>query len=279
MYSMIVVAIGCMFLSIACGMIGTISILKGQSLIGDAIGHSVFPGVILMFMITKEKNPILLSIGAFIFGTISFLFIQLIDSYSKIKLDAILGIALSTFFGLGMMLKGYIQSNENFRSSKSSGINDYIFGQAAYLKESDIYIVAGISILAIVVLIFFYKEIKLFIFDENYSISIGYKKNLLNFIILFMTLILISIGLRVVGSLLISSLLIIPGVTACMWSKKFNIVLIISGIVAGISAILGTYISSLDSLSTGPCIILILAFFTIISIFISPNGILNRKRG
>src|SRR5699024_7728095 len=128
---------------------------------------------------------------------------------------------------------------------------------------------------SLLILIIFYKEIKLFVFDENYARTIGMNTTVLNGIILFMTMSLISAGLKVVGAILISALLIVPAITALQWSNKFSVVLLIAGIVGGISAIIGTYISTVyNGMSTGPTIILIMTIFAFFSLIVGPHGLL-----
>ena len=110
-YSFILIAVGTFLLASSAGVIGTISVLKGQSLIGDAIGHAAYPGIIIAFMLTLTKNPTYLLLGALFTGTLAFGLIQLINHYSKVELDAILAIVLSMFFGMGMVLKTWIQGH------------------------------------------------------------------------------------------------------------------------------------------------------------------------
>ena len=125
-------------------------------------------------------------------------------------------------------------------------------------------------------LILFYKEIKLFLFDEIYARTIGIKTVLLYGIILVMTMGIIAAGLKLVGAILISSLLIIPAITALQWSNKFSKVLIIAGVTGGISALIGTYISTVyDGMSTGATIILVMGSFAVISLVIGPHGMIS----
>lgn len=274
-YSFLVVSLGTLILAVAAGSVGCITVLKGQSLIGDAIGHASFPGIILAFMLFMQRDPLILLLGALISGSIAFILIQVINKNSKLDLDATLAIILSSFFGLGMVLKSHIQGNPNYQGASQSGIQNYIFGQAAYIMAKDIKLILAVAIFSLLILIIFYKEIKLFVFDENYARTIGMNTTVLNGIILFMTMSLISAGLKVVGAILISALLIVPAITALQWSNKFSVVLLIAGIVGGISAIIGTYISTVYSgMSTGPTIILIMTIFAFFSLIVGPHGLL-----
>lgn len=276
-YSFLVVSIGTFLLAMAAGAVGCVSLLKGQSLIGDAIGHSSFPGIVFAFILFMQKDPLILMLGAVFSGALAFLTIQLIEKNSKLDLDAILAVTLSSFFGLGMVLKSYIQGNSNFASASQAGLQNYIFGQAAYIMKEDIRLIFIVAISSLILLITFYKEIKVFVFDEVYAKTIGLNSNLISFIILLMIISIIATGLKLVGSILISSLLIVPAITALQWSNKFKNVLIIAGLVGGIGAFLGTYISTVyDGMSTGATIILLISLIAFLSMIFGPRGLVRR---
>ena len=275
-YSFIIVGSGTFLLAAIAGAVGCITVLKGQSLIGDAIGHAAFPGIVLSFMLFLQREPILLTLGAVVSGTTAFMLIQVIKENSKLELDAILAVTLSSFFGVGMVLKSHIQGNSAYKDAAQSGLSSYIFGQAAYIMKDDVRLILYIGIPTLILLILFYKEIKLFLFDEIYARTIGIKTVLLYGIILVMTMGIIAAGLKLVGAILISSLLIIPAITALQWSEKFSKVLIIAGVTGGISALIGTYISTVyDGMSTGATIILVMGSFAVISLVIGPHGMIS----
>ena len=278
-YSFIIVGSGTFLLAAIAGAVGCITVLKGQSLIGDAIGHAAFPGIILSFMLFMQREPVLLTLGAVASGATAFMLIQVIKENSKLKLDAILAVVLSSFFGVGMVLKSHIQGNSNYKDAAQSGLSSYIFGQAAYIMKDDVKLIVYIGVPTLVLLVLFYKEIKLFLFDEIYAKAIGIRTFLLYGIILVMTMGIIAAGLKLVGAILISSLLIIPAITALQWSEKFSRVLIIAGIVGGVSALIGTYISTaFNGMSTGATIILIMGSFAIISLVTGPHGMIKNLR-
>lgn len=273
-YSFIIVALGTVILAMATGIIGSINVLKGKSLIGDAIGHSTYPGIVIAFMLSMEKSPIVLLLGAAIAGAISFFLIDLISNNSKIDLDATLAIVLSSFFGLGMVLKSYIQGHPAYAGVSQSGLKNYIFGQASYIMKNDVKIIFLVSILSIILLLVFYKEIKVYVFDEVYARTIGINPIFMNTIILVATMLLITTGLKLVGAILISSMLIVPAITALQWTDKFHVMLIIAGICAGVSAFIGTFISTAyDGMSTGSTIILVMSLISLASMLIGPRGI------
>lgn len=275
-YSFIVVAIGTMLLAMATGIVGTISILKGQSLIGDAVGHASLPGIILAFMISGRKSAVILMLGAIVAGTVAFMLIQIISEGSKIEADTAMAVILSAMFGMGMVLKSYIQGNSKYQGASQSGLASYIFGQAAYILREDVYIILAVSIISLALFILFYKEIKVYVFDMVYAYTIGINSRLTSLLIMIITMILIAAGLKAVGAILISSMLITPAVTGLQWSNSYEKVLVIAAVTGAVSAFLGTFISSaVKGFSTGPSIILIMSVIALFSVLFAPRGIVR----
>ena len=276
-YSFLIVAIGTVILSAAAGVVGSISVIKGQSLIGDAIGHATFPGVVLAFMLFNVLETSVLVIGAALFGIIAFQLIHVITDFSKITLDSALALVLSGFFGLGMALKSYVQGNPNF--SGTQGIDDFIFGQAAYMLKSDVYLIIAASVISLVLFFFYYQQLRIYTFDPIYARTVGISIRFMNVLVLAVTIMLIAVGLKAVGAVLIVNILIAPAVTGTLWSNKFMTVLIIAAVSGGMSAFIGTYISTaLTGIATGPAIILALSICVIFSMLFAPKGIFAKQR-
>ncbi|MGX7107520.1 metal ABC transporter permease [Hutsoniella sourekii] len=282
-YSFLLIALGTFLLASAAGVIGTVSVLKGQSLIGDAIGHAAYPGIILAFMVTVTKDPLYLLLGALFTGAIAFALIQVIHRFSKLDLDAILAVVLSSFFGFGMVLKSWIQGHPTFAGESQAGLANYIFGQAAYIMERDVQLILIVAIISLALFTLFYKELKVFVFDEVYAQTIGINATVLYLLVMVMTMGIIGVGLKLVGTILIASLLIVPAITAMQWSDKFLHVSLIAAGVGGVSAVIGTYFSTVyRGLSTGPMIIVVMTLIALASLIIGPRGIVStliKRRG
>lgn len=274
-YEFLVVAFGTMILAAASAMVGTISVLKEQSLIGDAISHSAFPGIVIAFILFNAKDPLILTMGAMVSGGLAFFIIQALHHGSKVGLDTLMAVVLSSMFGLGMALKTFIDSGA-YTSSSQAGLNDYIFGQAAYTMKRDVYTIIIVAVISILILLLFYKEIKAFVFDPVYASTIGISSKFVYTLILIMTMALIGVGIKIVGAILISSMLIAPAVTGLMWSNRFSRVIIIAAITGIVSAFFGTYFSTtIRGFSTGPTIIVIMSAICLISILVSPKGLIS----
>lgn len=275
-YTFYIVALGTVILSFASGIVGTVSVIKGQSLIGDAVGHATFPGVIVAFMLAGVMETYTLAIGAVIFGIIAFIAIQGISDHSKVTLDSALALILSSFFGLGMALKSFIQGNPDYGSTQ--GIDNFIFGQAAYMLRSDVYLIIGASVISIILFALLYPQIRIYIFDPVYSNAVGISSRWMNFTILSMTIVLIAVGLKAVGAILIVNLLIAPAVIGSLWSNRFSVVLIIAGLSGALSAFAGTFVSTaMTGIATGPAIILALSVCVLFSMFFGRKGLIRKS--
>ena len=216
-------------------------------------------------------------IGAVIAGVIAFYLIQSVVNKSKLGPDTTMAVILSAMFGFGMVLKSYIQGNSAFSGSQS-GLVNYIFGQAAYMLKEDVIIIFTVSIISILLFFIFYKEIKIYVFDEVYAQTIGIKRNIISILIIVITMLVIAAGLKAVGVVLISSMLITPGVIGMQWSRRYEIVLVISAISGALSSFIGTIVSTLvKGMSTGPSIILCMTTTAFFSIIFGPYGVIASK--
>ena len=278
-YTFQIVALGSVILAVTAAPVGAFSVYKGQSLIGDAIGHATFPGIILAYMAFATRSPLILLVGAMLAGAVSYVLIQLAHRDKRLGLDANLAIFLSGFFGLGMALKSFIQGNPDYAGASQAGLGTYIFGQAAYMLESDVLLIAAVSSVVLLLLLLFYKELKLFVFDAAYAEVAGLPCSMLNMLLLLMTIAVIGIGIKAVGAVLISSFLIIPCVAANQWSNDFSRVLLLSSLIGAVSAFIGTYISTLaQGMSTGPSIILVASLIAFFSLLFGTKGMIARTR-
>ena len=158
-YDFLVVAIGTVLLAIPSAIVGCFSVYKGQSLMADAVGHASYPGVVIAFMLFSVRSSVILTLGAAVVGILAYLTIQMIRKHSVIDFDAALAITLTGFFGLGMVLKSYLQGNSSYMRASQAGLKNYIFGSAAFIMKEDIIMIAICAIIAAVLLALFYKEL------------------------------------------------------------------------------------------------------------------------
>lgn len=270
------ISLGTGALGAICGVLGSFAVLRKESLLGDAISHAALPGIVLAFMITQAKDNYVLLIGAIISGLIGTLLISGIVTNTRLKKDAALGIVLSVFFGFGMLLLTFIQKNPD---ATQAGLDKYLFGQAATLMENDVKLLSIVLGLSLLVLLMFWKESKVALFDSDYAKSIGIKTRFLDSLISFFIVLAIVLGLQTVGVVLMSAMLLAPAAAARQWTNRLYVMLIIAAILGVISGVVGTAVSTTyNNLSTGPVIVVIAILIVIISFLFSPKrGLLMRQ--
>lgn len=276
-YTFQIVALGTGFLGLTSGAIGTYATLRKESLLGDALSHAALPGIGIAFLIVERKEMWALLLGASIAGLIATVVIQLMSNKTVIKFDSALSIVLSSFFGLGVVILTYIQSNP---SASQAGLSNFIFGQASGMLLQDVRLFGWIGVGLLLIVALFWKEFKLFTFDPIFAQTLGFSERLINFLMSTSLIITIIIGLESVGVILITALLVGPSVAARQWSNKLLFVMGLAGAIGFISGISGTFISSLGrQIPTGPSIVVVLSIFVLISLFFAPGrGIIARKR-
>ena len=274
-YNFILVAIGTFLLGITSGILGCFTFLKRQSLIGEVVSHSALPGVIIAFIILKSNAPLGLLIGSIISGSLSVLVVHHIVKHSPISSDSAFGVILSFFFGMGILLLGYLRY---LPIPGKQAINSYLIGMASTMLPSNVMIITVMCFVIIGLVFLFWKELKIVTFDKNYAESLGFSSKVIEKIILMLVVLVICLGLEAVGIILTSSLLVIPPLTARQLVKSFNAMVFFSASIGGTSCFLGSWISmNSESFATGPAIVLVMAsFFIIISLLASKYGIINR---
>ena len=271
-YTLRTVALGTAVLGIVSGALGTYAVLRRQSLLGDAMSHAALPGVVLAFIITGSREPLVLLMGAGIAGIIGTLFMLLITRYTRIREDSALGIILSVFFGFGLIL---LQVVERLGLPNRAGLNVFLFGQAATLLFRDVVLMAIISLLVISIVILFWKEFKLLSFDSDFGASIGFNMVWLDILLISLLVVAIVIGLQAVGVVLMSAMIVAPAAAARQWTDSLSIMMILSAIFGAISGISGAVISSTGAgLSTGPVVVLVISTIVLISVlFATKRGV------
>ena len=284
-YTVRTVVLGSAVLGAVSGSLGSFAVLRKQSLLGDAVSHAALPGIAIAFLLTGSKAPLVLLIGAAIAGWLGTLLIGSIIRNTRLKDDSAMGIVLSVFFGIGLVVLTFIQKLPN---AAQAGLDKYLFGQAATLLPRDILTMTAAGGLAVLVMLLFWKEFKLVTFDSEYGASLGVPVNLVNILLTTCIVIAIVTGLQAVGVVLMSAMVVTPAVCARQWTERLGSMVIISAIIGSLSGAAGAFISSVArNIPTGPTIVIALALCLVLSIaFGSRRGMVwkalrgshNRKR-
>ncbi|MDX2174908.1 MAG: metal ABC transporter permease [Candidatus Sumerlaeia bacterium] len=275
------VVAGTVLLGIASGLVGTFALLRRESLVGDALAHAALPGVCAGFLLAGERRLAALLGGALLAGWLGTQAIALIQRRSKLKDDAAIGIVLSVFFALGMVLLTYIQT---LPTGAQAGLDKYLFGSAASLVGRDVAVIGAVAALAAGAVALLYKEFKLLCFDAGLSASLGFPRGLLEAVLMTLLALTVVAGLQTVGAVLISALLIAPAAAARLWTDRLPVMLALAAAFGAASGYVGALFSSLGgSLPTGPLVVLSAAGIFCVSLVVAPERglaarLLRRRR-
>lgn len=268
-YTLRTVALGTAIIGIVSGALGSFALLRKQSLLGDAISHAALPGVVLAFMLTRSKASLTLIIGALLAGWLATLLIIAVTRTTRIKEDSALGLALSVFFGFGLMLLTFTQ---RMPDARQAGLDRFLFGQAATLIQRDVVTMAVIGLIALATMAIFWKEFKLLSFDPDYAASLGFPVRLLDIMLTTLLVVAIVIGLQAVGVILMSAMVVAPAAAARQWTNRLGVMAALAALFGAISGVGGAVVSSTGSgLATGPVIVLFMSMIALGSILLASN--------
>jgi manganese/zinc/iron transport system permease protein len=269
------VALGSVLLSAISAMVGTFTFLDKKSLMGDAIAHAILPGICLGFLISGTKNPWFLIAGAFVTGWLSIYAIEQITSKTRIKEDTAIGLILSVFFGIGVLMLTAIQKSGN---AAQSGLDQFIFGKAAAMIGQDLLVFSVVAVFLLLSVWLLFKEFTLIAFDKDFAAAIGMNVRKIRMILTSLVVLAVVIGIQAVGVVLMAAMLITPAAAARFWTDKIKIMIIIASLFGAVSGLSGAYISWLaPAMPTGPWIVVVISSIAILSFFIAPRrGIIAR---
>ena len=243
---------------IVCGTVGSLIVLRGLSLMGDAMSHAVLPGVALSFLF-----GIPMFVGALITGMIASIFIGYITSSSKTKPDAAIGISFTAFLASGIIIISLINT--------TTDLYHILFGNLLAITNS-----AFLTTIVIILIIIFYRPLMISTFDPTFSRMSGLNTTLLHYFVMLLLSLVTVASIQTVGIILVVALLITPASTAFLISKKLYSMMIIASLISVISSIVGLYYSYIYNIPSGATIVLCTFVIYIITLFFTKFT--NRKK-
>ncbi|MCT4376892.1 metal ABC transporter permease [Leuconostoc suionicum] len=248
------------------GIIGSFIILRGMSLMGDAISHAVLPGVAVAYML-----GINLLLGASAFGILAALLIGVVTMKSKLKNDTAIGIVFSAFFALGFILISLAESATN--------LHHILFGNVLAVSDSDLITTAIVLSIVLLFVVTFYKELLVTSFDSTFAKAYGLKTQIMHYALMLVLTLVTVTALQTVGIILIVAMLITPAATAYLLTNRMSHTMIVAAIFSVISSIVGLYLSFTFNWASGPAIVLTAAiFFSFVFIFSPKQGIIFKRK-
>lgn len=249
-------------IGVIAGIIGAFVILRGLSLMGDAIGHAVLPGVATSHLVGVP--PV---IGAAVFGLIASLLIGFISDKTSLKKDTVMGLVFSSFFALGIVMISQIRT--------MTDLNSILFGNIITVSSNAVRDLLIIALGLILFVILFYKELLITSFDDTTAQVYGLNTKLIHYVFLSILTIVIVFSLQVVGAILIVAMIITPAATAYLLTNRMHVMIFISAGIGMLSGGLGMFLSITYNFSSGASIVLVSAMlFLLVFIFAPKKGLL-----
>lgn len=273
-YNATLVAVGATLLGVSAGVTGTFLFLRKRALVSDAISHATLPGVCLAFIIMVAlggdgRNLVGLLAGSAISAMIGLLCLSWLTRHTRLAEDAAIGAVLSVFFGLGIVLLTVIQT---MGSGRQAGLEGFLLGSTAGMLWADAMVIAVGGAVTLGLILLLRRPMTLVAFDPEYAAARGLPVDRIDLAMMGLVMAVTVVGLKIVGLILIVALLIIPPVTARFWTERSDRVVLLAGVIGGVSGYIGAALSaSAPNLPTGPIIVLVGFTFFAISLLLAPN--------
>lgn len=279
-YNAALVAVGAALLGAIGGATGVFLLLRKRSLVTDAVAHATLPGVACAFLLSvwlggDGRSMWLLMLGAGVSAWLGLLAVEAMTRFTRLGEDTAIGAVLSVFFGAGVVLLTVVQSGG---AGRQAGLEAYLLGETAGMLRADAVTLAVAGLCVALVLAVFRRPLILVAFDPSFAQSIGVRVRLMDMLLMFVSLAVVVIGLRIVGLVLIVALLIIPAAAARFWTERVGVMVWIAAAFGGLSGWGGAAVSAAGTqIPTGPVIVLIAAAFFLVSLLAGlQRGVLLR---
>jgi len=251
-------AITAVVIGLVSGVVGSLIILRGLSLMGDAISHAVMPGIAVSFFFGAN-----IFIGALVSGLLAAAGIGFINSNSRLKRDTSIGIIFTAFLAAGVILLA--------RTESSVSLQAILFGDVLATTPSQMWqsIIITVVITALVVL--FYKQLQITTMDAQLAKAYGFPTRLINYAVLLALAVVTVSAVQTVGVILVVAMLVTPAATAYLLSKKFSTMMVLAAVFGMLSSIIGMYFSYTFELQSGPAIVLVAFAMFVLAFLFSPH--------
>ena len=247
-----------------CAVLSCFLVLKGWSLMGDAVSHAVLPGIVLAYLAGLP-----LAVGAFAAGLSCAALTGWVKANSRVKEDTVMGIVFSGMFGLGLVMFTKVDTDMH--------LNHILFGDMLGVTVRDLWETAAVAGLTLAIVLASRRDLLLYCFDPQHARAIGLPVDRLHYGLLTLLALTIVAALKAVGIILVVAMLIAPGATAFLLTDRFERMLMIAAAVAIGSSVVGTIASFHFDGATGPCIVLIQATVFVAAFLLAPKGGLLRR--
>lgn len=267
----------------ACSILGCFLVLRRMAMIGDAISHSVLPGIVIAFLLSGSRDSIFMMFGAAVLGLITVFLIQLFQN-SGVQSDASIGVVFTALFAIGVVLVSL------FARQVDLDLDCVLYGEIAYAPWDTLHIagysvgpkavwgIGGSFLINVVVIGLFYKQFKITAFDPAMAASLGIPVVLFHYLLMGLVSISTVASFESVGAILVVGMLIVPAATAYLLTDRLSMMIGISVVISIFCSLLGYYFAYLLDASIGGAMVTVAGVFFVVALFFSPkHGVLVKK--
>ncbi len=273
------------FVATACGLVGNYLMLRRMALVGDAISHSVLPGLVIAYLLAGTRHSTVMFLGALVAGVLTTVLIEVIHKKSRVKQDAAIGITFSSLFAIGVILVS------QFASKVDLDQECVLYGEIGSIPLDLPYVQLGslvlgpptlvrMAVVAAVVaalIVIFYKELLVSSFDPGLAFALGINATLVHYSLMSMLSVVVVSAFESVGAILVIAMLILPGATASLLTRRLPFILTLTVLHAALSSVLGIHLALwLDCSIAGAMVVMGTALFVLAWVLSPTQGLLRR---
>jgi manganese/zinc/iron transport system permease protein len=262
-------------LGVNCGMLGSFTVLRRQSLLGDAIGHAVLPGVVVGFLASSSRATPALLIGAMTAGLIAAGMISALGRTTILKSGECMGVVFTGMYALGIVL---MKEAQRSGTPGSSGLERFLFGQIVGVSAADVATMAGVLVLTVGVLVMFWRAISATSFDPEFAQSVGIPARWIELLMTALVTGAIVISIQAVGVVLVAAMLVTPSATAYLLTDRLARMVILASGIGALGGVLGAFFSLFgENLPTGAFMVLAVSVLFGLALLVGPDhGVIPR---
>ena len=251
---------------VVCSVLGTFVVLRGMAFFGDALAHTILPGVVIAFLIGWP-----LAVGALIFGVITAVSIGVLTDQGLLKEDTAIGVVFAGLFALGVAL---LSVSGNY----AVDLAHFLFGNLLGVTQQDLIVTAVLGAVVLVVLFLFYKELLVISFDRVLAVTLRLPTTFLSYLLLILIAITIVVSLQVVGIALMLAMFVTPAAAASLLTRRLPTMMVVAATIGAFSGVVGLYASYYLDVASGPSVVLVATgIFILVFLFAPRRGFIATR--
>jgi ABC-type Mn2+/Zn2+ transport system permease subunit len=258
--------VAALIVGVVCSVLGTYVVLRGMAFFGDALAHTILPGVVMAFLIGWP-----LAVGALIFGVLTAVGIGFLTERGALKEDTAIGVIFAGLFALGVAL---LSASGNY----TIDLAHFLFGNLLGVSATDLWVITGLGMVVLVTIYLFYKELMVISFDEVLAVTLRLPTKFLRYLLLVLIAVTIVTALQVVGIALMLAMFVTPAATASLLTRRLPTMMAVAATIGAFSGVVGVYASFYLNVASGAAVVLVATMIFILVFFFAPGrGLIGRR--